>query len=138
MKFEFWSGVSFHRDLNLLVWQPRGVVDEAHVEELLSLLEQAEDKAEHPFNRYTDCSAADTVELSFEYVFRVSLYRRVVYGERPPVKSAIYVVDRVTAQHALTHAVVTAGSPLQVKVFLRKDAAAKWLGVSETNLELDR
>ena len=101
MKFEFSSGVSFHRDLNLFVLQPRGVVDEAHVEELVSMLEQAEDDAKHPFNRYTDCSAAHTVELSFEYVFRVALYRRVVYGERPPVKSAVYVVDRVTAQHAL-------------------------------------
>jgi len=138
MKFGFWSGVSFHRDLNLLVWQPRGVLDEPHVEELLSLLEQAEDEAERPFNRYTDLSMLDAVELTFDYVFRVSLYRRTVFGEHPIVKSAFYVVDRATAQVALTHAVVTVDSPLRVKVFLHKSAAAKWLGVSDIDLELDR
>ena len=138
MKFGFWSGVSFHPDLNLLVWQPRGVLDEPHVEELLSLLEQAEDEAERPFNRYTDLSTLDAVELTFDYVFRVSLYRRTAYGEHPIVKSAFYVVDRATAEVALTHAVVTVDSPLRVKVFLHKSAAAKWLGVSDTDLELDR
>lgn len=138
MKFGFWSGVSFHPDLNLLVWQPRGVLDEPHVEELLSLLEQAEDKAERPFNRYTDLSTLDAVEVTFDYVFRVSLYRRTVYGEHPIVQSAFYVVDRATAQVALTHAAVTVDSPLRVKVFLHKSAAAKWLGVSATDLELDR
>jgi hypothetical protein len=62
----------------------------------------------------------------------------VVYGERPIVKSAFYAVDRETARLALTHATVTDGSPLKVKLFLGKTAAAKWLGVSTTDLELDR
>jgi hypothetical protein len=138
MKFGFWSGVSFHPDLNLLVWQPRGILDEPHVDQLIGLLEQAEDRAERPFNRYTDLSELDVVELTFDYVFRVSLYRRAVYGERAIVKSAFYVVDRATAELAITHAVVTVDSPLRVKVFLHKGAAARWLGVSETDLELDR
>ena len=138
MKFGFWSGVSFHPDLNLLVWQPRGILDEAHVEQLISLLEEAEAEAERPFNRYTDLTTVGEVEVTFEYVFRVSLYRRVVYGERARVKSAFYALDRETARIALTHATTTTGSPLQVKLFLRKDAAAKWLGVSESDLELDR
>ena len=59
-------------------------------------------------------------------------------GHSDIVKSAVYVVDRITARLALTHATVTLGSPLQVQVFLRKSAAAKWLGVSKTDLELDR
>jgi hypothetical protein len=138
MKFGFWSGVSFHPDLNLVVWQPHGILDELHVEQLIRLLEQAEDEAERPFNRYTDLSALDAVELTFKYVFEVSLYRRAIYGERPIVKSAFYVVDRATAELAITHAVVTVDSPLQVKVFLHKSAAARWLGVSDADLELDR
>jgi hypothetical protein len=68
----------------------------------------------------------------------VSLYRRAIYGERPIVKSAFYVVDRATAQLAITHALVTVDSPLQVRVFLHKSAAARWLGVSIADLELDR
>jgi hypothetical protein len=138
MKLGFWSGVSFHPDLNLLVWQPRGNLDEPHVYQLIGMLEQAEDEAERPFNRYTDLSTLETVELTFDYVFRVSLYRRAIYGERPIVKSAFYVVDRATAELALTHAVVTVDSPLRVKVFLHKSAAAKWLGVSDADLELHR
>jgi hypothetical protein len=59
-----------------------------HLEKLIGLLEQAEDEAERPFNRYTDLSTLDAVELTFDYVFRVSLYRRVVYGERSIIKSA--------------------------------------------------
>ena len=138
MKLEFWSGVSFHPDLNLLVWQPRGILDEPHVEQLICMLEQAEDEAERPFNRYTDLSMLEGVELTFDYVFRVSLYRRAIYGDRPMVKSAFYVVDRATAEFAITHAVVTVDSPLRVKVFLDKSAAAKWLDVSDAELELDR
>ena len=138
MKFGFWSGVSFRPDLNLMVWQPHGILDESHVEQLISLLEHTEDEAERPFNRYTDLSRLEAVELTFGYVVEVSLYRRLVYGERSIVKSAFYAVDRATAQLALTHATVTADSPLQVKVFLRKSSAAKWLGVSDTELELDR
>ena len=138
MKLEFWSGVSFHPDLNLLVWQPRGILDEPHVERLVRMLEQAEDEAERPFNRYTDLSTLEAVELTFDYIFHVSLHRRVVYSERPIVKSAFYVVDRATAELAITHAVVTVDSPLRVKVFLHKSAAARWLGVSDADLKLDR
>ena len=138
MKFGFWSGVSFHPDLNLLVWQPRGILDEPHVEQLIDLLQRTEDEAKRPFNRYTDLSTLNAVELTLNYVLRVSLYRRVVYGERPNVKSAFYVADRETAQLAIAHATVAAGSPLQVNVFVHKNAAAQWLDVSESDLELDR
>jgi hypothetical protein len=138
MKFGFWSGVSFHADLNLMVWQPRGILDESHVEQLISLLEHTEDEAERPFNRYTDLSRLEAVELTFQYVLEVSLYRRLVYGVRSTVKSAFYAVDRATAQLALTHATVCADSSLKVKVFQRKSSAAKWLGVSDIDLELER
>jgi hypothetical protein len=138
MKIAYLAGLSFRRDLNLLVWQPRGVLDEPHVEKIIAMLEQAEDETHKPFNRYTDLSKLHHVDLSFDYVFRVSLYRRLAYGDRSQVKSAFYAVDRATAQVALTHAAVTAESPLQVKVCLRKSAAARWLGVSVGDLTLDR
>ena len=137
MKIAYLAGLSFRRDLDLLIWQPRGILDEPHVEKIITLLEQAEDEANQPFDRYTDLSKLHHVDLSFDYVFRVSLYRRAVYGHRSPVKSAIYAVDRETAQVALTHAAVTAESALQVKVCLRKSAAARWLGVSVSDLEVD-
>ncbi len=138
MKIAYLAGVSFHRDLNLIVWQPRGILDELHVEKIISTLEELEDEAEEPFDRFTDLSKVDQVEVNFDYIFRISLHRRAFYSGRPPVKAALYVEDRATAELALTHAVVTAGSPLQVKVCLRKSDAAEWLGVSLSDLEVDR
>ena len=138
MKIDFWATVSFHRDLNLLVWQPRGTLDDEMIERMIEMIEEAEDGADQPFNRYTDLSMLDDVGVTFDYIFRVSLYRRIIYGDRPTVKSAFYVTDRATAEIALTHAVVAMDSRLDVKVFLDRDAAAEWLGVSERDLELDR
>ncbi|HEY4283022.1 MAG TPA: hypothetical protein VGM62_08150 [Chthoniobacterales bacterium] len=138
MKIAYLAGVSFRRDLELFIWQPRGVLDEPHVEKIIAILEGVEDEANHPFDRYTDLSKLDQVDVSFDYVFQISLHRRAVYGNRSPIKSVFYVEDRATAQVALTHAVVTAESPLQVKVCLQKSAAAQWLGVSVGDLEPDR
>ena len=138
MKLDFWASVSFHRDLNLWVWQPRGILDEAHVDRLIDLIDDLEEDADEPFNRYTDLSKLDSVTLTFDYVFQVSLYRRVVCSDMPQVKSAFYVTDRATAEIAITHAVVSEDSPLVVRVFVDKEAAAEWLGVGVWDLELDR
>jgi hypothetical protein len=138
MKLDLWATVSFHRDLDLMVWQPRGMLDEEVVDRLVEMLEEAEDETDTPFDRYTDLSKLDVVAVNFDYVFRLSLYRCAVCADRPPVKSAFYVTDRSTAEIALTHAVVAADTPLIVQVFLDKSAAAEWLDVSIDDLELDR
>ena len=138
MKLDFGATVSFHRDVNLWVWQPRGILDEPHVERLIDFIDQLEEESDEPFDRYTDLSKLDAVALSFDYVFRVSLYRRVIYRGLPGAKSAFYVTDRPTAEIALTHAVITEDSPLSVKVFLDKASAAEWLDVGMWQLELDR
>ena len=137
MKLDLWASVSFHRDINLMVWQPRGTLDETYVDTMIEMIEQAEEDANAPFNRYTDLSRVDVVSVSFDYVFKVSLYRRIIYAGMP-VKSAFYVTDRPTAEIALTHAVVSQDSLLLVKVFLDPADAAEWLGVFEHDLELDR
>ena len=136
MQIGFLAGVSFRRDLNLFIWQPRGVLDEPHVEQIIAKLEEIEDEADHPFDRYSDLSKLDAVEVSYAYVFRVSLYRRALYLNRTPVKSAMYVVNLETAEIALTHAKLTLESPLRVRVFNRKGVAARWLGVSDADLEV--
>jgi hypothetical protein len=138
MQIRFLAGLSFRSDLNLFIWQPRGILDEPHVEQIIATLEEAEDNADHPFDRYTDLSKLDAVELSSDYVLRVSLYRRALYLNRRPVKSAMYVVNPETAEVALTHSKFTMESSLQVRVFSHKGAAARWLGVSAADLEVDR
>jgi hypothetical protein len=46
-------------------------------------------------------------------------------------------VDRATAEIALTHVVVTTDSPLKVRMYLQKSAAARWLGVHVGDLDVE-
>ena len=85
--------VEFHEDIRLLVYRPRGVIDEAAVKRIVSVLEDLEAKLQKPFNRFSDTLAADEVELNFKYVIQVSLCRRLSYAGHPPVKSAILATD---------------------------------------------
>lgn len=78
---------------------------------------------------------ADAVELNFKYIFHVSLFRRLSYAGRPPVKSAILVTNETFGQYSKMHALLTRGSPLQVRLFESRAESAKWLGVSQETLE---
>jgi hypothetical protein len=82
-----------------------------------------------PFNRFTDPSKQEAVELSFKYIFHVSLYRRLTYSGRPPVKSAFFVTTPEAAHLVKIHVIMTDHSPLQVEMFEEREEAAKWLGV---------
>jgi hypothetical protein len=69
--------VEFHEDIRLLMWRPRGLLDEAAVNKILSVLADLEAKMKEPFNRFTDTLATDEVELNFRYIIHISLYRRL-------------------------------------------------------------
>ena len=121
--------VQFHDDLRLFVWRPRGVLDDAALNNVLGCLEDLEAKLEAPFNRFTDTLAADEIELNFKYIIQVSLHRRLAYAGRPPVKSAILATDASTIHYDRLHAVLTQGSPIKVRVFQDRGEAAQWLRV---------
>jgi hypothetical protein len=121
--------VEFHDDIRLLVYRPRGVIDEAAVKRVVSVLEDLEAKLQKPFNRFSDTLAADEVELNFKYVIQVSLCRRLAYAGHPPVKSAILARDSTMIHYARLHALLTQGSPINVRIFQDREEAAKWLGV---------
>ena len=117
------------REAQLLIWQPRGVLDEAKVDAIIAFLTEEENKAGKSFNRFTDLSLLDAVDLSFKYVFQVALYRRISRLGRAPVKSAFLVTSPTVARYVKLHAVLTDHSPLQVEMFEDREAAATWLGV---------
>jgi len=129
--------VLFHDGINLFVWRPLGVVNEAAVNKILTFLAKKEATSRQPFNRFTDLSAQDEMELSFNYVFHVALFRRLTYIGRPPVKSAFYVTNPEVAHLVKIHAIMTDHSPLQVEMFEEREAAANWLGVSIDCLEME-
>ncbi len=121
--------IEFHEDLHLLVYRPRGVIDEAAVKKIVSLLEDLEARLQKPFDRFSDTVQADEVELNFKYVIQVSLCRRLSYAGHQPVKSAILATDSTIIHYARLHALLTQGSPIHVRVFEDRQKAADWLGV---------
>jgi hypothetical protein len=121
--------VLFRKDLSLLVWKPRGVMDESTVNEMVAFIEAVEKRNSKPLNRFSDVSALDAVDLNFNFVFHVALGRRLSAKRRPAVKSAFYVTSSDTVHYAKLHAMLTDYSPLHVALFTDRAAAANWLGV---------
>jgi len=119
----------FDEDIRLLIWRPRGLVNEAAVNKIVTVLGELEGKLHEPFNRFADTLEADEVELTFKYVIHVSLYRRLTYANRPPVKSAILARHSALIHYGRLHAVLTQGSPIKVHVFEERKEAARWLEV---------
>src|SRR5882724_6565007 len=126
--------VQFHEDLHLIVWRPRGILDEAAVNKVLLELLRRETIAAKPFNRFSDLSAVESFHLTFKYVFHVALHRRLAYAGREPVKSAFYVTHPKAADIVKIHALMTDQSPLNVEMFEEREVAAKWLGVPVESL----
>jgi hypothetical protein len=121
--------VLFRKDQSLIFWKPRGILDEATVNEIVTFIEAVEKRNKQPLNRFIDLSALDAVDLNFRFVFDVALGRRLSVKDKPAVKSAFYVTNPATAHYAKLHAVLTDYSPLHVRLFTDRAVAAKWLGV---------
>jgi hypothetical protein len=129
MKLPLPPDVEFHEEVCLLIHRPRGVLDRVAINKMISLIGELEYTLKKPFNRFLDTVAADAVDLNFDYIRRVSLYRRRVYGNRPAIKTAILATDSTMADHGRLHASLTRGSPINVRVFEDRKEAAEWLGV---------
>ncbi len=121
--------VQFHEDIRLIVYRPRGLLDETAINRIVSIIGDLEAKFQEPFNRFLDTLGHDEVELNFRYVIQVSLYRVLSYGDRPPVKSAILATDSTIGHYFQLHAIITEDSPINVRIFQKREDAAKWLGV---------
>jgi len=126
--------VEFVEEAGLLIWRPRGILDEAAVNKILVDLVRREAMAAKPFNRFCDLSAVESFHLTFRYVFHVALHRRLSYAGRGPIKSAFYVTHPEAAHLVKIHALLTDHSPLNVEMFEEREAAAKWLGVPVESL----
>ena len=123
------SDIEFHEDIRLLIYRPRGVLNEQSVDKIVSIVGELETKLQEPFNRFFDTLGHDEVELNFRYVIEISLYRVLSYGDRPPVKSAILATDTTITHYCQLHAIITKDSPINVRVFQKREDAAKWLGI---------
>jgi len=122
------ADVQYVEDASLFIWRPRGVLNEGLVNNIVVFVRKQEETLGRPFNRFIDLSAVDTVDLNFDYVFHIALYRRLSYAGSK-VKSAFYVSSPDAKHYAKLHALLTDHSPLQVSIFTDRAAAAKCLGI---------
>ena len=121
--------IQFHQDIRLLVYRPRGLIDKAEINKVISVIEEIEAASQEPFNRFSDTSETHEVELNFQYVIQAALHRRLLHKGRAPVKSAILATDSTLIHYARLLALLTQGSSIKVQVFQDRKAAAQWLGV---------
>ena len=123
------ADVEFHKDAPLLIYRPRGLLDEAAVNKIIRVIGDLESSTNEPFHRFADTLEADAVDLNFHYILHISLYRRLAYSGRHPVKTAILATDKTMIHYAKLHEMITQGSPIKVGIFHERETAAKWLGV---------
>src|SRR5262245_19802964 len=121
--------VEFHEDIRLLIYRPRGLIDQAAVNKIVAVIEEIEAATQEPFNRFSDASETHEVELNFRYVIEVSLHRRQAHAGRVPVKSAILATYSSVIHYARLLVLLTEGSSIKVRVFQDRNEAAEWLGV---------
>jgi len=125
------SDVEFLEDIRLLIYSPRGLLNEASVNRIVKIIGDLEARLEEPFNRFFDTLGHDAVELNFRYVIQISIHRVLsyLYLDRPPVKSAILATDSTIIHYCQLHGIITKDSPINVRIFQKREEAAQWLGV---------
>ena len=121
--------IQFYEDVRLLVWRPHGVLNEAALKQIRELIGELEATSNDPFNRFTDTRALEAIDLNFRYAFDFSLFRRLSYAGRSPVKSAILVPSIALAHYSKMHELLTRHSSIEVRIFEDRGAAVNWLGV---------
>jgi hypothetical protein len=121
--------VSVVGDPPLLVWKPRGILNENAINRIIVFIGQQEAASHAPIHRFTDLSQLDAVDLNFRYVFHVALFRRLAVTRYAAMKSAFLTGGPDSVHYTKLHALLTDRSPLQVKLFAKREDAAKWLQV---------
>jgi hypothetical protein len=121
--------IEFHEDIRLLIYRPKGLINEAEINRVIGVIEGIEAASKQPFNRFSDTSETHEVELNFHYVIQASLHRRLAHAGRAPVKSAILATDSTVIHYARLLVLLTEGSSIKVRVFQDRKDAAQWLDV---------
>jgi hypothetical protein len=127
-------GTHYHWDCGVATWHPRGVFDEKLADRVVAFIESQERAGKKTFNRFTDLSGLDRLDLSMEHVFKIAARRKGAYRGKK-VKSAFFAVSMVTFAIAQLYEELMQGSSIEVGVFRDRAAAAEWLGVSEKVLK---
>lgn len=119
-----------------MVWIPRGPVSRATIDGVIDAIAKEEALAQEHFDRFSDFSHVNKIDLDFEYVFKASLARRLAHRRGPKVKSAMIVGSMEARHYTKLYAMVTEHSALEVRVFAERKEAAAWLGCAVDLLDI--
>jgi len=121
--------IEFREDIPLLIYRPKGVINEAEIDRVIGVIEAIEAASQRPFNRFSDTTETHEVELNLHYVIQASLHRRLAHQGQAPVRSAILATDSTLVHYARLLVLLTEGSSIKVRVFQDRKEAAEWLNV---------
>jgi hypothetical protein len=117
----------------LLVWFPRGVLNEAFGDQVFAFIEMEERIQDAPFDRYCDLSGLTGVRARLEHILENARRRRKV---KQPAKSALFAERPNIFEVAQTYEHLMDGAMIEVRAFQSREAAAQWLEVPVTALEV--
>src|SRR5438874_13296930 len=95
----------------LLVWRPLGILDQRKVDKIIAFVTEQENRFGKSFNRFTDISRLDSVDLSFNYVFHVALYRWLSRRGRTLIQSPFLVPNAEVSRYINLPALITDQPP---------------------------
>jgi hypothetical protein len=127
--------IQFHQDLHLLIWKPRGLLNEKTINSILLFIGNEEMRSDANELRFTDTTGVTQIDLNFHYIFHVALYRRQTRKGRPWIKSAFLVQTAAFAHYFKLHVLLTDRSSIQARIFHEPETAARWLKVPARLLE---
>ena len=122
---------------NLVVWQPRGVLDDRLLDEIGEWLCHIEKAAPGPFDRFVDLSRITEVAVRTNHVFDFARKRAEQFTDAAPVKTALFSEDWVGFGIARMYESLMAGTPIDARAFRDRVEAAIHLGLPPEILKLE-
>lgn len=120
----------YHAAWELITWHPRGLLDDALVDEIVEFVQiQEQVVSAPPFHRFTDFSGLIEVRLQIGHVFKVAKERSAALSGLSPVKSAFFCDKAVGFGFAKMYETLMEGSSIDARAFRSRSVAAEWLGV---------
>ena len=80
---------------------------EAKINKILALVNEQETKFGRSFNRFTELSVLDAVDLTFKHVFQVALYRRLSRMGQETIKSVFFLTNAAVTHYVKLHVIMT-------------------------------
>ena len=76
----------FHAGHRLVTWHPRGILDDALLDEIAYFTQTLEHIAEAPFDRFTDLTGLSEIHLKIGHVFAIAEERKSSHSGTAAVK----------------------------------------------------